>query len=88
MSRHMRTTVRLNDELLRQAKKAAAESHRTLTALVEDGLRLVLSERAMEIPRKRFRVKAFRGAGGLQPGVDVTSWRSLLGAMEGRRAAR
>ncbi len=83
----MRTTVRLNDELLRQAKKAAAESHRTLTGLIEDGLRLILAARPADAPRKPFSLKTYRGS-GLQPGVDVTSWRSLLETMEGPNAAR
>ena len=35
----MRTTVRLDDDLLREAKRVAAEEGRTLTSLLEDGLR-------------------------------------------------
>ena len=38
----MRTTVRLDDELLRRAKIHAAEQGTTLTALIEAGLRHVL----------------------------------------------
>jgi hypothetical protein len=40
----MRTTIRLNDDFLKQAKRRAAEEGRTLTLLVEDGLRLILSK--------------------------------------------
>jgi hypothetical protein len=40
----MRTTVRLSEELLRKAKKKAAEKGKTLTSLIEEGLRTVLAE--------------------------------------------
>ena len=34
----MRTTIRLRDDLLKRAKKRAAEEKRTLTSLVEEGV--------------------------------------------------
>ena len=39
-----RTTVRLPEDLLRRAKRKAAAEGRTLTALIEDGLRLVVTD--------------------------------------------
>jgi predicted DNA-binding ribbon-helix-helix protein len=39
----MRTTVRLNDALLKAAKREAAKRDETLTALIDQGLRLVLA---------------------------------------------
>ena len=39
-----RTTVRLPADLLIRAKRKAAAEGRTLTALIEDGLRLVVAE--------------------------------------------
>ena len=39
-----RTTVRLPEDLIRQAKRKAAAEGRSLTALIEDGLRRVLRE--------------------------------------------
>lgn len=39
----MRTTLRLPDDLLKEAKKRAAERGTTLTALVEEALREALS---------------------------------------------
>ena len=39
----MRTTVTINDELLAGAKDLALRSVRTLGAVVEDGLRVLLS---------------------------------------------
>ena len=85
MSRHMRTTVRLNDALLDQAKREAAKRHETLTALIEQGLRLVLAQSRSPI-RKRTRVTLpTSGAGGLQPGVDLSNNAALLDLMENIR---
>ncbi|HZZ88570.1 MAG TPA: hypothetical protein VFE13_09585 [Caulobacteraceae bacterium] len=39
-----RTTVRLPDALLRDAKRKAAEEGRTLTSLIEEGLRRVVAD--------------------------------------------
>ena len=43
MSRHMRTTVRLDDALLDQARREAQRRGETVTALIEKGLRLELA---------------------------------------------
>ena len=69
-----RTTVRLPEELLRRAKRKAAEEGRTLTALIEDGLRLVTANKksAQPVTRKMPRVSTAKG--GLLPGVDLTSY--------------
>lgn len=40
----MRTTIRLPDDLLRRAKRRASEQGRTLTSLVEEGLKLALAD--------------------------------------------
>ena len=47
MSRHMvkRTTVRLPAELLKKAQRKAAAEGRTLTGLMEEGLRYVVSDK-------------------------------------------
>lgn len=68
-----RTTVRLAPELLARAKRKAAKEGRTLTALIEDGLRIVTSE---EKPKKQERVlpRVSTATGGLQPGIDLTSF--------------
>lgn len=44
----MKTTIDIHNELLRRAKRHARDSGRPLRAVVEDGLRLVLS--ATDIP--------------------------------------
>ena len=82
MSRHMRTTVRLDDALLSQAKHEAARRHQTLTALIEQGLRLILAQ--SRSPRKKRPPIALpvSGVGGLRPGVDLSNSSALLDVME------
>ena len=76
----MRTTVRLDEHLLAQAKKHAAESGRTLTSVLEDALRESLSRRKPHAKAKPVRLKTVRG-GGLRPGVDLDDSASLLDVM-------
>lgn len=76
----MRTTIRLNDALLSDAKSYAAEIGVTLTALVEESLRQRL---ASTRPARRERVQLFTaGEGGLHPGIDMDDSASVLDAME------
>jgi hypothetical protein len=82
----MRTTVRLDDALLDQAKREAANRHETLTALIEQGLRLVLAQsRSPQSRRKRVVLPICRAGGGVLPGVDLNNNAGLLDLMEGRR---
>ncbi len=66
----MRTTVRLDEVLLRQAKTHAAEHGKTLTALIEDGLRLVLCQ-PDTAPAVKRRLPISGKKGGTLPGVDL-----------------
>jgi len=79
MSRHMnaRTTVRLPDELLRRAKRSAAGQGRTLTALIEEGLRLVLDERPKPSERERVSLPVSSATGGVMPGIDINNSAAL-----------
>jgi len=78
----LRTTLNLDDALMRAARVHAAESGRTLTEVVEQALReLLLRERT---PSSRYRLKRTTVRGGVQPGVDLTDRDSLLDLMEGR----
>ncbi|MCA9418996.1 MAG: DUF2191 domain-containing protein [Candidatus Omnitrophica bacterium] len=79
----MRTTVRLNDELLTQAKIRAAEEGRTLTSLIEEGLSLALSK-SKKPKRKKFKIPTSKAKGGTLPGVDLNNWGDLEDLMEGR----
>jgi hypothetical protein len=85
MSRHMRTTVRLDDRLIRQAKQAAKERGETLTALIEQGLRLLLASSQKRHARKWVDLPVSRAGGGTLPGVDLSNSADLLDRMEGRR---
>ena len=77
----MRTTIRLDDHLLREAKAAAAASGRTFTELVEDALREALARRQGGAGRKRLVLRTFKGD-GLQPGVDLDDSAALLELMD------
>jgi hypothetical protein len=76
----MRTTIRINDDLLKQAKKRAAAEGRTLTSLVEDGLVLVLSK-AKTGRRKRIELPVSKATGGVLPGIDLNRSSDLEEAM-------
>lgn len=69
-----RTTVRLPDELIARAKRKAAVEGRTLTSLIEEGLRLVTAETRTPPPAKRIIPRISKSKGGLLPGVDLTSF--------------
>jgi len=77
----MRTTIRLDPQLLAEAKQLAARTGRTLTAVIEDALRQALA--ATRRPRKTRgpALPTFRGD-GLQPGVDLDDTAALLDVME------
>jgi hypothetical protein len=77
----MRTTVRLRDDLLRRAKKRAAQEERTLTSLVEEGVALVLA-RPAKTRRERVVLPTSRATGGVLPGVDLNRSTELEGLME------
>ena len=79
MSRHMteRTTVRLPEELIRRAKRKAAEEGRTLTALIEDGVRRVLDERPASSGKTRVLPPVSSATGGVMPGIDLSNSAAL-----------
>jgi hypothetical protein len=77
ISQHMllhmkRTTVILPDELMARAKQKAAAQGRTLTSLIEDGVRMAVTGPSK--PAKRRGVvlpRVSEATGGLLPGVDL-----------------
>ena len=85
MSRHMRTTVRLDDALLERAKREARRRGETLTSLIERGLRLALAAPARRRERARVAVPVCPARGGTLPGVDLDDTAALLDIVEGRR---
>lgn len=80
----MRTTVRLDENLLRQVKRAAHERGETMTSLIEQGLRLVLAGSERRLRRKRVMLPVSREGGGVAPGVNLDNSAALLERMEGR----
>jgi len=65
-----RTTVRLPPSLLAAAKKRAAAEGRTLTSLIEDGLRRVVAEPKPK--REPAKLPVSDAKGGLRAGMDLT----------------
>jgi len=82
----MRTTIRIDDQLLKEAKGVAAASGRSLTALVEDALRESLGRRQAGARRDRVTLTTFEGR-GLRSGVDLDDSASLLDLMNKADAA-
>jgi len=79
----LKTTLDISDPLLREARKLAARERTTLRAVVEQGLRRVLAEKAAE-PKFRLRKASFKGQ-GLRPDLRDASWEMLRDlAYEGR----
>lgn len=76
----MRTTVDIPDELLREAKRVAAGAGRTLSGVVEDGLRLLLSR--VESPRGDPLPLPTFGGSGLRPGVDLEDKEGLAALLD------
>jgi hypothetical protein len=66
-----RTTVRLPDDLIRRAKRKASAEGRTLTALIEEGLRRVVNERPEPSKPRRVLPPVSTATGGLMPGIDL-----------------
>ena len=67
----MRTTVRLSGDLLLRAKSKAAAEGRTLTSLLEEGLRVVLSDsRRPQARSPATEMPISKRAGGLAPGIN------------------
>ena len=79
----MKTTLDIDDDLLVKAKARAARERSSVTALIEEGLRLRLRRRAPKgRSGKRASLAVYRGKGGLAHGVDSLSNRSLLDAAD------
>jgi hypothetical protein len=76
----MRTTIKIDDALLAEAKLRAAESGRTLNAVVEDALRQAFA-RASGQRGERPELPVFRGS-RVVPGVDLDDSAALLELME------
>lgn len=72
----MRTTIRLPEDLLSRAKRKAAEEGRTLTSLIEEGLRTVVTPKTNK-KREPVELPVSKQSGGLLPGVDITKFSEI-----------
>jgi hypothetical protein len=76
----MRTTIRINDGLLLQAKKRAAEEGRTLTSLIEEALTLIMAKPKAG-RRGRIELPVSQASGGTLPGVELNRTADLEDVM-------
>jgi hypothetical protein len=76
----MRTTISIEDHLLRAAKQRALERGMTLGGLIEDALRVVLTAGANDAERTALPVS--KRDGGTRPGVDVADGVRLRDVMD------
>jgi hypothetical protein len=84
----MRTTIRLDDGLLADAKALAAERGTTLTAVIEDALRESLARRSQNQPRRRIQLPTSGAGSRIMPGVDLDDSAALLDLMESDDGSR
>ena len=84
MLRRMRTTVRLDEGLLRKAKAEAARKGETVTALIERGLRLVLAGGHARARRAKITLPVSKAIGGTLPGVDLNDSSAVMDLLDGR----
>jgi hypothetical protein len=80
----MRTTIRLDERLMKEVKRMAHESGQTLTAVIETSLRECLARRRRPAARARVRLPTCAGD-GLLPGINLDDTPDLLDRMEDRR---
>ncbi|RME30603.1 MAG: ribbon-helix-helix protein, CopG family [Deltaproteobacteria bacterium] len=78
----MRTTMNLNDEIMRELKQLAARTGRTMTEIVEEALREKL--RGEKIADPEYKLEWVTVSGRMLPGVDLADRDSLTELMEGR----
>ena len=81
----MRTTIRLDDALLRDAKALAAKAGRSLNDFIEEAVRLAV--RTSKAPSATLvELPVFRGGQGLRPGVNLDSGASLFDVVDEDRS--
>jgi hypothetical protein len=77
----MRTTIRIDDQLLVEIKQLAAQTGQTLTAIIEEALRQMLARQQQTAQRPLVQLITVSGH-GLRPGVDLDDSAALLELME------
>jgi hypothetical protein len=76
----MRTTLNIQDDLMRRVKKRASETGATITEVVEQALRAAVAGQAPRRDRYTFTWKPVPGR--TLPGVDLADRDSLYEVME------
>ncbi len=79
----MKTTLDINDTLIANAKALAAQQRTSLTRLVEEGLRMRLTQVARNKRVTSLKLPVFDGRTGLVPGIDPSNNSSMLDAADG-----
>ncbi len=77
----MRTTVSIDDDLLRQAKRAAIDSDRSLSEVVSEALREMLLRRKHK-PNERIQITTAGHNSRVVPGLDFSDNTSVRAAMD------
>ncbi len=77
----MRTTIRLDDQLLEKVKHYALVHGTTFTAVVEDALREKIMKRPVYEKNAPVKLKTVKG-NGVNAGIDLDDSASLLDVME------
>ena len=81
----MRTTLDLNDAVLKEAKRRAAENGRSLTAFIEDALRVAVKR----LPRgAKPKLRVSRKGLGLKKGLTYDDTSALLDLMDAQDVRR
>ena len=76
----MKTTIEIADPLFEEAKAVAEREKTTLRALIEEGLRRVLSRKTAAKPFK-LRDGSFKGGKGLNPEFAEGGWERIRDAV-------
>lgn len=76
MGTHMKTTIDLPEPLFQSAKQLAQQSHTTLRALVEEGLRRVLADNQMR-SKPAFKLKNASVRGKNMLITDPRQWQAV-----------
>jgi hypothetical protein len=79
----MRTTIKLDDGILIEAKAIAARTGRTFAEVVEEAVRESFARRRSVRQRSQAHDLPSFGSGGLRPGVDLDDNASLLDILDG-----
>jgi hypothetical protein len=80
-AREMRTTIRLDDDLLAEAREIAAENRKNLSTFIEDALRAAIARARKPAEHVPLDLPIF-GEGGLLPDVDLDQSIALLDPLD------